>query len=108
MLGIDNDTFTPGKFTKVDAVPGPAKSKLDPSMEKPLASQSFTDTCLDQQVDSSLLKNARADALFDAFAAGSFQNHRLDAVKVQQMRKHQPGRTGSYNSYLCPYFHKVM
>jgi hypothetical protein len=29
-------------------------------------------------------------------------------VTMQQMREHQPGRTGSYNPNLCSYFHQVM
>ena len=108
MLRIDDHTLTSGKFAKVDAMPGPAKPKLDPPMEKALPLQSFTDTCFDQQVGGSLLQNARADALFDAFAARGFQNYGLDAVKMQQVREHQASRAGSHNSDLCAYFHEVM
>jgi hypothetical protein len=75
MLGIDDDTFIPRKFAKVYAMPRPTKSKLDPPMEEPLALQSFAHTCLDQQVHGPLLQNARSDALFDAFAAGDFQDY---------------------------------
>jgi hypothetical protein len=55
MLGIDNNPFTPGKFAKIYAMPDPTKPKLDTPMEKPLALQSFTETCLDHQVDGPLL-----------------------------------------------------
>jgi hypothetical protein len=65
-----------------------AKSKLNSSVEQPLPLQSFTDTCFDHQVDRSLLQNAGADALFNVFAAGGFQDHRLNAVEMQQMREH--------------------
>src|ERR1700731_2615790 len=107
MLGIDGDTFSPGKFAKIDAMPRPPKPKLDPPVEKPLSLQSLTETCLDQQVDGSLLQNAGPDALFDALAAGGFQDHRLDALEVQQMRQHQPSRACSHNSDLRAYFHEL-
>src|ERR1700716_2549887 len=108
MLRIDDHTLTAGKIAKVDAMPGPAKPKLDSSMEQRLALQPFTDTSLHQQVDGSLLQNARADALFDAFAAGGFQNYGFDAVKMEPMREHQPRWAGTHNADLCAYFHKVM
>ena len=82
MLSIDDHTFTAGKFAKVDAMPGPAESQLESPMEEPLALQPFTDTCFDQKVDRSLFQNAGADPLFDAFAAGRFQNYRLNSVEM--------------------------
>src|SRR6202166_3952917 len=108
MLGIDDDTFASRKFAKVYAMPHPGKSKLDPPMEEPLALQPFAHTCLNQQVHGPLLQNPGADTLFDAFAAGGFQDYRLDSVKVQQMRKHQPSGASSYNSDLCAHFHELM
>jgi hypothetical protein len=80
MLGIDDHPFAPGKFAKVYAMPGPAKSELNSPMEKRPALQSFTDTCLDQQVYSSLLQDTGADALFNVFTARGLQNYGLDAL----------------------------
>src|ERR1700730_10163683 len=101
MLRIDDHPLTAGKIAKVDAMPGPAKPKLDASMEQRLALQPFTDTRIHQQVDGSLLETARADPFFDALAAGGFQNYGFDAVEMEQMSEHHPRRAGTPNADLC-------
>jgi hypothetical protein len=60
-------------------------------MGKAFALHPFTDACFDQQVDGALLEQAGADSLLDVLPAARFQHHGLDALKVEQMREHQPG-----------------
>src|ERR1700733_4592024 len=108
MLGIDDHTLTASKFAKVDAMTSAVESKLNSSVKKSLALQPFTDTGLHQQSRSSLLQLPGADPFLDAFAAGDFQDHGLDALKMQEMREHQTGGAGTDDSPLGVYFHGVM
>jgi hypothetical protein len=54
-----------------------------------------------QQVNRALFQHPGAHALFAIFPAASLDHHGLDALPMQQMRKHQPRRSRSDNSYLC-------
>lgn len=69
-------------------------------VNKPLLLQTFTNSQLNHQVNGSLLEHTGPNPFLNVSAAAIFNDHRLDAVSGEQMRKHQSGRTGTYDSDL--------
>ena len=52
------------------------------------------------QVDGALLQHAGAQPGAHVLAAGALDDHRLDALQVQDLRQHEPGRTGADDAHL--------
>ena len=54
------------------------------------------------EIDSALLEHARPHPVDDVIAAAVLDDHRVDAIAVQELREQQPGRTRTDNADLCP------
>jgi hypothetical protein len=76
------------------------EAQLDAVMGKAFSLETFSHTCVDEQIDGSLLQQARADTLFDVFPGSRFENDGFDPLQVEQVGEHQARRTCSYNADL--------
>ena len=52
------------------------------------------------QIDGSLFQYSGPNAVFDIVAAASLEDYGIDSLKVEQVRKHEAGRTSADNSDL--------
>jgi hypothetical protein len=77
-----NGNSTTGQFLKIDAMPTSGEAQFDAMMNQPFPPHAFTNSDGIQQVDSALLKDAGADALFDVGAALRFDNDAFNAFEV--------------------------
>ena len=50
--------------------------------------------------DGALLQHARADALLDVLAAARLEHDRVDALELEQLRQHEPGRPRAHDADL--------
>lgn len=103
VLTIHGDRLA-GQFLHVDAVAFAGKAQLDAMMKHPFAAHALAYAGLVEQVHSSLLKYARADATLHILAAAGLDDNRLDSAQMQQMRKHQSGWPCADNGYLGAHF----
>ena len=69
-------------------------------MDEALALETLSSAGRDQQVDDALLDHARTNASLDVLATAVFEDHRVDALEVQEMAEHEPGRPGADDAYL--------
>jgi hypothetical protein len=76
------------------------EAQLDAVMGKAFSLETFSYTCVDEQIDGSLLQQARADTLFDVFPGSRFENDGFDPLQVEQVGEHQARRTCPYNADL--------
>src|SRR5579864_1497285 len=100
VLGVDGDGFSAGEAAQVDAMAAPVEAEFDTVMEEGLALEAFADTRFDHQVDGALFEEAGAQPRFDIFAGANFEDDRLDALQVEEMREHQAGRPSPDDSDL--------
>ena len=94
VLRVDRDRTPAGEPAEIDAMAAPAEAQLDAVMDEAFALEPLAHARLDQEVDGSLLEEARADALLHVLAAVEFEHGRADALQVQQVRQQQPRRPG--------------
>jgi hypothetical protein len=100
VLGIDHDRLAARERRKVDALVAPIKAEDDSFVTKPFLHHPLADTYLVHKIDRTLFKHARPDDGFDVVTTVSFENHRLDALQVQDVRQQEASWTGTDNSYL--------
>ncbi len=74
-----------GKLAERYQVALACELQLDAVVDEALARESLPGAGLDQQVDDALLKDACADARLDVLATWVFEDHRLDALVVEEM-----------------------
>ena len=55
---------------------------------------------VDEEVDDRLLEDAGADACLDVLAAPVLQDHRVDALAVQEVSERESGRACTDDPYL--------
>lgn len=70
-------------------------------MLQALAPQTLAHARLDQQIHRSLFQDSSTHPFLDVLATASLDDDRFDALEMEQMRKNEPGRTGSDDSDLC-------
>ena len=70
-------------------------------MPQAFGGKSTTEAGLVQQVDGRLLEHTRAHAMFGVVSAPGLDDNRLDALELQEVAKHQPGRPGTDDRHLC-------
>jgi hypothetical protein len=92
LLRVNGDGSPGSEILKIDAMPATAETELDPVMDQPLLLQARAHPGFDHQIHRALLQHARAHPLLNVMASVRFKNYRLDALQMQQMRKHQPRR----------------
>ena len=105
VLRVDGNRAAAGQPAQIDSMAAAAEAQFDAVMDQADALESLADAGFIQQIDGALFEHAGADALLDILAAASLEHDRLDAVEVQQMRKHQPRRSRSDDADLCAMIH---
>ena len=74
--------------------------QLDAVVHEALTLQALARAGLDEEVDDRLLEDAGADACLDVLAAPVFQDHRVDALEVQEVSERESGRACADDPYL--------
>ncbi len=74
--------------------------ELDPVVDEPLALQSLARARLHEEVDDRLLDDPCADARLDVLAAPVFEDHRVDALELEEVAEREPGWTGADDAHL--------
>ena len=99
LLAVDGDAL-PDQLDEIDVVQRAVEAEVEPVVEQALALHPLADAGLDQQIARPVFDQAGADAAFDVGAAAVLQNDGIDALKMQEMRQHQPGRPGADDPHL--------
>jgi hypothetical protein len=105
MLSVNCDGLAAGQLAQIDAMSASAEAQLDSVMSKAFTLHPLADAGFDQQIDGALLKQAGADSLLDVLPAARLEHDGLDALKVEQMREHQPGGSRTDNPDLGAQIH---
>ncbi len=100
LLRVHGDGAATGQLGHVDAVTASAEAEPYSFMPQSFPLQARANAGINHQVDRALFQHTGPNAIFDVLAAAALQNNRLDAVQVQQMGKHQAGRSGPDNADL--------
>ena len=79
-----------GELRHVDVVGAAAVAKEHAGVLEPLTGEPLADAEVVHQVDGVLLEQAGADALVHVLARPGLEDHRLDALALQQERERQP------------------
>ena len=74
--------------------------QLDAVVNEALALEALPGARLDQEVGDALLDHAGANACLDVLAAPVFEDHRVDALEVQEVTEHESGRAGADDAHL--------
>src|SRR5216684_4671343 len=99
LLAVDGHAL-PDQLAEIDVVQGAAEGEIDPVVKHGFALHALADAGLGEEVARPLLDQAGADAALDIVAAAALQDHRLDALEVQEMGEHQPGRSSADDTDL--------
>ena len=86
LLTVDRDRTPAGQRRKVDAVSLAAEAQLDAAVNQALPAHALAHACLVEQVHAALFEHTGAYAVLDVVATAVFDDDRLDAIPMQQMR----------------------
>ncbi len=100
VLRIDRDRLAAGEFREIDAMGALAEAQIYAVVDEAFALEACADAGFFQQIHGALLEDTGAHAFLHVLAAAIFEDDRLDAVKVQQMRENQAGGPGSDDANL--------
>ncbi len=101
-LAIDHDRPS-GELVHRDVVALTVELQVDPAVDDPVATHSFPDARVAQQVDRPLLEHAGADAVLDVLAAAALEHDRLDPLACEQLGQRQARRARADDSDLRPH-----
>jgi hypothetical protein len=104
LLGIDGDT-APRQGFEIDAMPLLSEANFHAIMDQPFPFHSLTNTHFYQKVDGALLQDAGSHPLLAVLPTTSFDDDRVNALSVQEMRQDQPCGSSSHNPNLRAYSH---
>ncbi len=100
VLGVDHHRPTAGQLGQVDPVQPALEREVDAVVDEPVAHHPVAHPGLAHQIDRALLQDPGLDRLLDRVAGLDVDHHRLHPTLVQQVRQHQPRRTGSDDPHL--------
>ncbi len=100
LLRIHRDGAAVGQLSHIDAVTASAEAEPYSFMPQSFPLQARANPGFDHQVHRALFQHTGPNTIFNVLAAAAFQNNRLNAVQVQQVGKHQAGRSGPDNTDL--------
>ncbi len=100
-LPVHRDRLAPGERSHVDSVAFTRELQLDAFVHEALARHPLSHPRLGEEIDDTLFEHPRADPGFDVLAASVLQDHRLDALEMQQVRQRQAGGPGPDDRNLC-------
>jgi hypothetical protein len=75
-------------------------------MDQPFPLHSLANAHFYQKVNSALLQDAGSHPLLAALPTTGFDDDRVNALSVQEMRENEPRRSRSNNPHLCTYSHR--
>jgi len=90
VLSVNRDGLSACQLAKIDTMSPSAEAQLNSVMDQAFPLHPLADASFNQQIDGALLEQAGADSLFDVLPAARLEYDGLDALKVEQMREHQP------------------
>jgi hypothetical protein len=102
VLAVDHHVLA-NEIGKIDAMVRAAEAHDDPRVQHAFAPHALADAGIVQQLLRAVFQHAGADTVLDIRAGTRFEYDRLDALKVQQMRQQQPGRTCPHDTNLRPH-----
>ena len=88
-LTVDDDRPSVGEVAQRDAVPFTCELQFDAVVHEALAQHALARAGRDEEVDDRLLEDAGADACLDVLAAPILQDHRVDALQVQEVSERE-------------------
>ena len=88
-LPVDRDRLAASERRHVDPVPLAGELQLDASVHEPFARHPLPHACLDEEIDDALLEHPGPNPGLDVLAAPVLQDHRLDALQMQQLGERQ-------------------
>jgi hypothetical protein len=100
-LPIDHHDLAVRVPGKIDPFEPAVESNVDPFMDQALAIHALACFCLPQQICHALFDHPCPDATRHIFATATLQDHRVDALKVQQPRQQKPRGARTNNANLC-------
>jgi hypothetical protein len=74
--------------------------KRDAVVDEPLTLEALSGARLGEEVDDALLDHAGSDARLDVLTAPVLENHRLDALALQEVAQREPGWPGADDAHL--------
>src|SRR6185369_1397582 len=83
------------------------KAELDAVMHQSFALEPVANAHTGEQLHGTLLEHAGANTLFNVLAGVHLENDGIDAFQMQEVRKNESGGTGSDDSNLCAFSHRL-
>ena len=99
-LAVDHDRPPVGEVAQRDPVAFARELELDPVVDEPLPLQALTSACLHEEVDDRLLDDPCTDARLDVLAAPVFEDHRVDALALEEVAEREPRWAGADDAHL--------
>ena len=81
-------------------VPGTGKCDVDTVVTQALAPKPLAHAGLCEQVHGGLLEHSGPDAFDHVFLGAALEDHRVDALQMQQLTEHQAGRAAADDADL--------
>jgi hypothetical protein len=94
VLAVDGDHATISQLAQRDAVALTAELEIDAVVHEPFAVHAGAEPEGPEQIDGSLLEHAGAQASLDVRTIATFDDDRLDAVGMEDVREREAGGTG--------------
>src|ERR1700757_3724027 len=99
MLAINRDCLA-RDLSERDAMQSTAQTDLNSFVAHAFAVKALRNTRLPQHLHRAMLQNASTNALLTILLRSCFYDYGLDAIEMQQMRKHETRGSGAYNPNL--------
>ncbi len=100
LLAVDRDPAPAGELVEGDVVVAALEAQVDAVMDEALLDHPISDPHLDHQVDGALFEHSGPHPLLYIGPVTRLDDHRVDALQVQQPPEHEPGRPGADDSDL--------
>ncbi len=93
VLSVDRDRAAPRQRIHIDVMARALEREIQAFVAHAFAREALADADLRHEIDRALLEDARAHALDHVLLAAVLDDDRVDALPVEQVPEHEPGRT---------------
>ena len=100
LLAVDRHVAA-GQLGDLDVLRAALTPQVDAVVDEAFAIEPLGHVELSQQVDGVLLEQPGADPALEVVARAVLDDHRLDALALQQQREREPGRARADDANLC-------
>jgi hypothetical protein len=104
VLGVDGDALARGEIAEINAMAAAVEAELDAAVFEALAAQAFADAEFVHELDSVVLEEAGADALFNVLAGVEFEDDGFYAEALEKQREEEAGGSGTDDGDLSAHF----